>query len=284
MWEKLEKRDWDDALGYLAKHSPFTCPIYGNALSAGFSYKVFAMRSGFYYVYKELGEILGIVSGYNDGNVMVHTVSSHADATVLKMISDFSFHSVWGLAGKLPETAQITTVAGKAFDLRHLDVMVLSEKKENSSCPQCGFMRIDRRFLLSSYVAFIKKCLWEGFGFKSTSLDIRKRMKERGELEPYWFLTEGKEYVAQVHVQAMTPTHGYIGGVCTPRNHRKKGYAKEIVKRTCDYIMQQGRTPALAVSASNKAAYNLYKSLGFKKIGETLVYMQEREFRGDENT
>ena len=205
MWEKLEKKDYKAALGYLEKHSPFTCPIYGNAASAGFAYKPFAMRSGFYFIYKELGQILGVAAGYNDGNVMIHTISQQADETVLEIFDELPFHSVWGLTGKLPGLREVSMAAGKAFDSRRLDVMAMKGRTGNGVHPECELMRIDRRFLGTSYVSFIKKCLWEGFGFKSSSLDIRKRMKERCEVEPYWFLADGKKYVAQAHVQAMTP-------------------------------------------------------------------------------
>ena len=283
MWERLEKKDFKALLCYLEKHSPFTCPIYGNAFSAGLAYKPFAMRSGFYFIYKEMGRIVGVSAGYNDGNVMIHTTNPYADTTVLETFDELPFHSVWGLAGRLPELGEISSAAGKAFDSRRLDVMVLNSQLEKSVHPECKLMRIDRRFLGTSYVSFIKKCLWEGFGFKSSSMDIRKRMKERTELEPYWFLADGKKYVAQAHVQAMTPGHGYIGGICTPREFRRKGYAKEIVLRACEYIDGIGRIPSLSVSAANKPAYSLYNAMGFEKAGEMLVYMQEREFKGDEN-
>lgn len=283
MWQRLEKRDYKAAFKYLEAHSPFTCPIYGNASSAGFAYKPFAMRGGFYFVYKQLGEILGVAACYNDGNVMVHTASEHADATVIETFDDMPYHSVWGLSGKLPELTEVSRAAGKAFDSRRLDVMVYNGRAESGAYPGLELIRVDRRFMGTSYVSFIKKCLWEGFGFKSSSMDIRKRMKERCELEPYWFLADGKTYVAQAHVQAMTESHGYIGGICTPREFRRKGYAKEIVLRACRFVLSKKRTPALSVSAANKPAYALYASLGFEKIGEMLVYMLEREFKGDEN-
>ncbi len=286
MWEKLERKDFEKAKEYLQKHSPFTCPIYGNVASAGFLYKAFAMRSGDFFVYKEFGEVLGIIAGFNDGNVMVHTLSPNANLGVLDIVIKFSFHSLWGLSGNLPEKHKVSEAVKIEFDSRRLDIMVLNKpngESEDGACVDCSLIRIDRRFLSSSYISFIKKCLWEGFGFKSNSYDLRKRIKERTQLEPYWFLSKGKEFVAQAHVHAMTASHGYIGGVCTPREQRRKGYAKEIVKRVCEYIYEQGRIPALAVSAANKAAYSLYEKLGFEKIGSTIVYMQEREFKGDEN-
>jgi ribosomal protein S18 acetylase RimI-like enzyme len=286
MWEKLKDYDYQKASDYLCDNSPFTCSMYGNAVSAGFDYHPFAMRSGVYFVYKdgESREIQGILAAYNDGNVMIHTVSDEADKGAMGIISDFHFHSLWGMSGVLPGIEGVSNIAGTPFDSRTLDVMVLQGDIEQSLHPECKLIRIDKKFLSISILMFIKKCLWEGFGFKSSALDIRKRIKERIDDEPYWFLSDSSEYVAQAHVQAMTPAHGYIGGVCTPREKRRQGYAKEIVKRACEYIKEQGRIPALAVSAANLAAHRLYDEMGFSKIGTMLVYMQERDFKGDENS
>lgn len=284
MWTRLERTDYKKALKYLEDNSPFTCPIYGNVSSAGFAYKAMAMRSGIFYIYVEDGKILGIIAGFNDGNVMIHTKHDKADETALKIITGFPFHSVWGLSGSLPSSDNVRYAVGKDFDSRELDVMVQKQKIEKSFLPKLEAVRIDKRFLSKQYISFIKKCLWEGFGFKSNSWDIRKRIKERTQYEPYWIISDAGEFVAQAHVQAMTRMHGYIGGVCTPREQRRKGYAKEAVKRACDYIIAQKRIPALSVSAANRAAHTLYENLGFETVGTMKVYMQEREFKGDENS
>ncbi len=285
MWYQLEKKDYNITLEYLNKYSPFTCPMYGNVLSAGFDYKPFAMRSGVFFIYKETNnEILGIVAGFNDGNVMVHLSSENSEIGVLEIIKRFPFHSVWGLGGNIPDNKVISDEVGKSFDSRELDVMVLKEDIQQRFHPECGILRIDKKFLLTVYINFIKKCLWEGFGFRSNSRDLRKRMRERTDLEPYWILSADNKFVAQAHLQAMTPLHGYIGGICTPREYRRKGYAKEVVARACRYVFKQGRVPALSVSASNTAAHKLYEDLGFEKVGIMTVYMVERDFKGDENS
>ena len=286
MWEKLKQEDYERAYKYICDHSPSTCSVYGNVASAGFDYKPFAMRSGIYFVYKDeqTHDIEGIIAGFNDGNVMLYTSSVQADYDAVRIIASFQFHSLWGLSGALPGLEKISNITGMSFDSRTLDVMVLEGDIGESERPESKFVRIDQRFLSFTHILFIKKCLWEGFGFKNNALDIRKRIKERTKDEPYWFLSDDGAYVAQAHIQAMTPTHGYIGGVCTPREKRRKGYAREIVKRASRYIKEQGRTPALAVSATNIGAHRLYDDLGFKKIGTMLVYMQERDFKGDENS
>jgi predicted GNAT family acetyltransferase len=60
-------------------------------------------------------------------------------------------------------------------------------------------------------------------------------------------------------------------------------YEKQIMHMACDNINKNARTPALAVSSANKAACSLYENMGFETIGTTIVYMQERDFKGDEN-
>lgn len=223
MWAKYYKGDYIELVAYLEENSPYSCPIYGNLMSSGAAYKPFAMRSGIYYIYRELGVIMGVLGAFNDGNVMVHTKSTMADKKVFEILSELPFHSVWGLSGTLPPVESISQAIGTKFDSRILDVMVKDKKSTMANKKVLELVRVDRRFLINPYVAFIKKCLWECFGFKSSTLDIRKRMKERTEFEPYWFLSDGETYVAQMHVQAMTKAHAYMGGICTPREHRRKG-------------------------------------------------------------
>lgn len=285
MWSLLEKQDFNTVTQYLQNNSPFTCPIYGNISSAGYNYRPIPMRSGLFYVYKtDDDKICGIIASFNDGNVMTHTTCMEAKEDILSIILRLPFHSVWGLDGTLPDRLKLSEKANISLDSRILNVMVLNKAKEdNDTCDGLEFIRIDRRFLLPSYIGFIKKCLWEGFGFRSNILDIRKRIRERTQLEPYWFLSHDNKFVAQVHIQAMTAQHGYIGGVCTLRNYRREGFARKIMQIACDFITEEGRIPALAVSSANQAANSLYDDMGFIKIGTTLVYMKEREFKGDEN-
>ncbi len=289
MWSLVEKEDFDKTLSYMKKHSPFTCPMYGNAIAAGLPYRLVAMRSGLYYAYKnEDDEICGIIVGYNDGNVMVHISCESARKNVIKIIAKLPFHSVWGLDGTLPDNKVLSDSANIVLDKRELQVMVMKPEAfnalSNNMTDDVKLIRIDDKRISPQKMSFIRKCLWEGFGFKSNSWDIRKRIKERTKLEPYWFLSHNKKYVAQAHVQAMTPAHGYIGGVCTPRDSRNKGYSKETMYHVCTYIMNEDRIPSLAVAKSNKAAYSLYNNMGFETVGTILVYMQERAYKGDENS
>lgn len=287
MWNLLQKNDYQLALNYLQMNSPFTCPIYGNVASAGFAYKPKAMRSGIYYIYKmqSNNEIGGMIAGFNDGNVMIYISCDDARAHIMSIISSIPCHSVWELDGKPLDVDKLSNSMNMNMDERVLNVMVARDDNVRIQTLPRGMdlVRIDKRLLTPSYYAFIKKCLWEGFGFKSNPWDIRKRIKERTNLEPYWFLSKNNNYVAQAHVQAMTNNHGYIGGVCTPRDCRRKGYAKQIMDMVCNFIYKEGRVPALAVSASNNAACKLYENMGFNTVGTTVVYMRERDFKGDEN-
>ncbi len=284
MWSMLEKKDFNNVMQYLQKHSPNTCPMYGNISSAGFIYKLTAMRSGVFYISTtETNEISGIIAGFNDGNIMVHSSDKSVQEGMLEIISALPFHSIWGLDGTLPDRDVLSKKANMKMDERILDIMTATLRYDNQLSRDMELIRIDKHFLTPNHISFIKKCLWEGFGFKSGSWDIRKRMKERTALEPYWFLKHNGVFVAQAHVQAMTKKHGYIGGVCTLRKFKRSGYARKIMEMVCENIYQAGRTPSLAVSSVNKSAYNLYKNMGFIKIGTIIVYMKERKFKGDEN-
>jgi len=284
MWQRILERQYDELIDYLDDNSPDVCPLYGNILSSRLKYNPMAMRSGYVYGYYRGDDLSAVVAVFNDGNAMIHVTDEKLTGNVVEIIRRGYYHSVWGLGGYLPPMRQLEEYSNYKFEERNLVMM----EKIAPTPKACGddsleIIRIDRRMRIGSYMPFIKRCMWEGFGFKSGSWDIKKRMKERTAHEPYFVLSAGGKLVSQAHIQAMTPKYGYIGGVCTLREERRKGYAKATVYEVCRYIEGLGRIPALAVSSENRAALNLYESMGFELAGKMKVYMQKREFSGDEN-
>ena len=54
-----------------------------------------------------------------------------------------------------------------------------------------------------------------------------------------------------------------ISAVVTHSAHRGNGHAARLIMQLSDMIVQEGRTPFLHASASNKSAWTLYENLGF---------------------
>lgn len=54
-----------------------------------------------------------------------------------------------------------------------------------------------------------------------------------------------------------------ISGIVTHPNHTRKGYARQLIKRTTDKVFLENKTPYLHVVESNTHAISLYEKLGF---------------------
>lgn len=283
MWHILEPNQRLDMISYLNTHAPNTCAILGNLKAAGVGSNMM-MRGGSYFIYQNtLGEIGAVMAVYNDGNIMLHIADDEAKNNLTNLLINMHFHSLWGLSTWLPGRNVLKNRLSMSMDERNL---LLMKRRKGVSLTEVKneIVRIDNKLLLYRYVPFMKRCLYEGFGFKCNSYDLRKRMKERTSREPYWLLYEDNVPIAQAHLQAMTIDYGYIGGICTLRKYRRQGYAKQITSHACSYVEELGRSCVLAVSSENKTAVNLYKSLGFYLVDSLKVYMKERSFKGDENS
>lgn len=55
-----------------------------------------------------------------------------------------------------------------------------------------------------------------------------------------------------------------VSAVCTHPDHRGKGYAKALMLRVMELILQQSFIPFLHVLAENSTAIGLYESIGFR--------------------
>lgn len=282
MWTVLQKRQVPELLEYLEQNSPNTSSIIANIRFATTVYTPYVMRSGHYFVYKFNGRIDGMIAIYNDGNAFIYTHNFDAQAASVKILIKSKFHSVWGLSDWLPNLRSLSANIGMQMDARELVTMV-RDRHAPLPEPKYELMRIDQKFNLSRYVSFIKLCLYEGFGFKPHSRDLKKRMRERTADEPYFLLYDNKTPVSQCHIQSLSQSYGYIAGICTPRMYRRKGYAKQITARACRFIEGHGRMSALTVNVTNTNAIELYKTLGFASVDKMQVYMKARSFTGDEN-
>ncbi len=282
MWTRLSRSQTPFLLEYLERHEPNTSSIIANIKFTSTVYNPYIMRSGHYFVYIINKKIDGMIAIYNDGNAFIHTYNNDAREQSVKILIKSKYHSVWGLSNWLPNLRALSANIGMQMDARELITMV-----RNKDIPlpksQYNLMRIDQKYNLNKYIPFIKVCLYEGFGFKPVSRDLKKRMRERTEDEPYFLLYDNKQPVSQCHIQSISRSHGYIAGICTPRSYRRRGYAKQITAKACRYIESKNCLSALTVNQTNTGAIELYKQLGFAPVDKMLVYMKARKFTGDEN-
>ncbi len=252
---------------YLESREPFTTPIYGNLLTAGFIHNWSALRSGVFYGSFSDHEMNGVMAFFNDGNLMIHTDSPDSIPAFHDKLPLQPFHSVWGLASdhsliRLLDDEPVTTAWIDHY------LMVQKTPCPVEQIPGSEIIRAEDHIHDPEIIRHIQQCLVDGFDIHSPSDIIVQRLKERRKNETHLLLRAGGVLTAQAHIQAMTYAYGYIGGVATLAGFRKRGYAAYITAVLCDHIRKCGLIPCLTVRKDNAPAIHMYKKLGFENVGD----------------
>jgi len=84
------------------------------------------------------------------------------------------------------------------------------------------------------------------------------------DLGKYFGIYKNGELVAVTGERMKMTGFTEVSAVVTHPNHTRKGYAKQLIKRTTDQIFSENKIPYLHVAESNTGAINLYEKLGFR--------------------
>lgn len=96
--------------------------------------------------------------------------------------------------------------------------------------------------------------------------EIFKSDAYRKDVVPFQLLELIKENGKAVAMARSSRENGEfvaVNGVYTLPEHRNKGYASAIVACISDFILQNGKTPALYTDLSNPSSNRAYKNIGF---------------------
>lgn len=102
------------------------------------------------------------------------------------------------------------------------------------------------------------------FEGSSTSEQSMKRTIDRGTGRSY-AIWEGDKMVSVVSTTAENTQSAMIVGVGTREDHKRKGYASELMIKICEELINEGKI--ICLFYDNPEAGKIYQRLGFKKIG-----------------
>ncbi|MGA7525094.1 MAG: GNAT family N-acetyltransferase [Acidobacteriaceae bacterium] len=83
------------------------------------------------------------------------------------------------------------------------------------------------------------------------------------ELGTFYGILQSGRLLAMAGKRLHVPGAIEVSGVCTHPDARGRGYARHLMSRVMEEIVQAGRMPFLHSLASNHAAIRVYESLGF---------------------
>lgn len=82
---------------------------------------------------------------------------------------------------------------------------------------------------------------------------------------------EGPELVAQGGTHLLLSRAAEIGNIVTAREHRRRGFATQVVSALIRALHAQGKTVFLQVFETNQAAIACYERLGFRAVRTMLL-------------
>jgi len=91
----------------------------------------------------------------------------------------------------------------------------------------------------------------------------------------WWGLFDGEELLSRTALNSKGESIGQVGGVFTPWQYRKRGYAKatmfHMLKDCCN--LHRHRKNILFTGQTNIPAQKLYESMGYRRIGSFAVIL-----------
>ena len=90
----------------------------------------------------------------------------------------------------------------------------------------------------------------------------------------YVFVWEKDERLVSMAMKARPIAHSItIGGVYTPPEHRRRGYATALVARLTDHLLSSGYQFAnLFTDLANPTSNSIYQKIGFNPVSDFLMY------------
>jgi len=96
------------------------------------------------------------------------------------------------------------------------------------------------------------------------------------ELGKYFGIWQDGRLAAMAGERIAMKQYRELSGVCTHPDFRGRGYAKRLIARVVNGILEDGRVPFLHVDAENEKTIALYRQLGFADVNTVPMVLVRR--------
>lgn len=116
-------------------------------------------------------------------------------------------------------------------------------------------------------LAIVSQLIQEEFPY--ALFDVNMLAKKLQDESFYLFkLVENDEFLAFIEVEIVEEDIARINGLAVKPEHRKKGYGKELIEKSIEFLKEKGiNIVSILVKQDNEKAKELYKKLGFEFVG-----------------
>ena len=105
------------------------------------------------------------------------------------------------------------------------------------------------------------------------SLERIKKRYLSGTGRGYHVKDENGNIISSVETSAENPYAAMIIGVCTHPDHRNKGYATQLLIKTCQQVLDEEKS--LCLFYDNPSAGKIYEKIGFQSLGQWSIWKKE---------
>lgn len=261
MIKALNRKNEQELLAFLLKEKEWNLFMIGDLINFGFKEDFLE----YWGEYTQDEELKAVLMRFYDSFIIFST-GLYDTQGFGKIINGYDYKILSGKANIIQQMAEDITIDQK----RKTFYAVLRNKEQ---LPEITLENIEKTKLkdLKSLLSLQEDQIDE-FDHNPSLERIKKRYIS-GTGRGYHVKDENGNIISSVETSAENPYAAMIIGVCTHPEHRNKGYASELLMKTCKEVLVEDKS--LCLFYDNPSAGKIYERIGFKTIGEWSIWKKE---------
>ncbi|EQK41991.1 acetyltransferase family protein [[Clostridium] bifermentans ATCC 638] len=251
---KLDECYHDQIIEYLIREEDFNLFVIGDIERYGYDNQFFNIWGDF----NTVGDINGLLIQYFD----LLTLYSYDNRDLTCFIEHINSLPFSNINGKIETLKYIEPYIN--YNRKRIvnfcvlkNISYLKEHKLDSDVKKIRFGKIGKILSLYEDINEFQK---------PTIQSIRENLRTgRG-----YYIEKDKKIVSMAKSTSESTTHAMIVGVGTHPMYRNKGYATKCIVKLCNNLINEKKKPCLFYD--NEDAGKIYKKLGFKEVGQWVIY------------
>jgi len=269
----LNNNDIEALEKYLYPHKAECMFILSNLRASGIEYNGLDFQGEYFGYFDKNNELIGMIVHYWNGNIMMYAQNKNILKKLIIHLKDNIKRPIEGILGIDGEFAAknlgskiIDNILGNVLCILYkMNLDNLSEIEIKKNFKLVSAKEIERIILTKFIKGYYIEALCE---LDNAILDekIQKSLDRQLKQDNLWILLANEIPVSMIGVNARLEDIVQIGNVYTLKEHRNKGFAKEILYRSL-YAEKLKGVKEVVLFADNEVAIKIYEKIGFKKIG-----------------
>jgi len=261
MIKKLAKIEELSLLNFLLKEKEWNLFMIGDLINFGFNEEFL----DYWGDYKNDEQLNAVLMRFYD-SFIIYSEGTYDAKSFAKIMANYDYQFISGKESAVNQMADEVTVDRK----RKTYYAVL---RSQEMLPEITFKSIEKTKIkdLESLLALQENEI-DAFDHNPSLERIKKRYLS-GTGRGYHVKDENGNIISSVETSAENPYAAMIIGVCTHPDHRNKGYATQLLIKTCQQVLDEEKS--LCLFYDNPSAGKIYEKIGFQSLGQWSIWKKE---------